>query len=97
MEQIFCHDCGKEIKDIKIDEKNQKVTGAKFYDTEKEMFVKCLDCYAKDPILRDYQKAEVYSRVVGFLRPVSQWNPGKLSEYEQRKEFSAKKALNDVK
>ena len=30
---------------------------------------------------------EVYSRVVGYLRPVQQWNKGKVSEYEQRKEF----------
>ncbi len=27
---------------------------------------------------------EVYSRVVGYLRPVSQWNAGKQSEYTQR-------------
>jgi len=31
---------------------------------------------------------EVYSRIVGYLRPVSQWNNGKLSEFHIRKTFS---------
>jgi ribonucleoside-triphosphate reductase len=29
-------------------------------------------------------EAEVYSRVVGYLRPVQQWNAGKRAEYERR-------------
>ncbi|MBU4332783.1 hypothetical protein KKD19_02325 [Patescibacteria group bacterium] len=33
------------------------------------------------------QEAEVYSRVSGYLRPVQQWNKGKQSEFEQRKEY----------
>ena len=32
-------------------------------------------------------ETEVYSRVVGYLRPVSQWNVGKKAEFEQRKVF----------
>ena len=32
-------------------------------------------------------KTEVYSRVVGYLRPVSQWNKGKQEEYKDRKEY----------
>ncbi|MDD3052827.1 MAG: ribonucleoside triphosphate reductase [Endomicrobiaceae bacterium] len=31
------------------------------------------------------QACEVYSRVVGYLRPVSQWNEGKQEEYKIRK------------
>lgn len=31
--------------------------------------------------------AEVYSRVVGFLRPVSHWNDGKQAEFEIRKHY----------
>lgn len=27
---------------------------------------------------------ECYSRVVGFFRPVSQWNPGKKEEFAER-------------
>jgi len=30
---------------------------------------------------------EVYSRVVGYLRPVDQWNKGKQEEFKQRKTF----------
>ena len=37
------------------------------------------------------QPCEVYSRVVGYLRPVSQWNEGKQQEFKDRKEF--KKSL----
>jgi len=33
------------------------------------------------------QACEVYSRVVGYLRPISQWNKGKKAEYDVRKEF----------
>ena len=39
------------------------------------------------------QRAEVYSRVVGYLRPVSQWNKGKKAEYEDRKVIKHDKAL----
>lgn len=28
---------------------------------------------------------EVYSRVVGYFRPVSNWNPGKQQEFTERK------------
>ena len=36
------------------------------------------------------QPCEVYSRVVGYLRPISQWNKGKQEEYKERKEFKVK-------
>ena len=36
-------------------------------------------------------KTEVYSRVVGYLRPVSQWNKGKKSEWKDRVDFVAPK------
>ncbi|MCD6093400.1 MAG: ribonucleoside triphosphate reductase [Candidatus Omnitrophica bacterium] len=32
-------------------------------------------------------ECEVYSRVVGYLRPVKQWNEGKKEEFKQRKAF----------
>lgn len=34
------------------------------------------------------QRCEVYSRVVGYIRPVSQWNPGKQSEFDDRTTFN---------
>jgi anaerobic ribonucleoside-triphosphate reductase len=30
---------------------------------------------------------EVYSRIVGYLRPVQAWNEGKQAEFEERKTF----------
>ena len=32
-------------------------------------------------------KCEVYSRVVGYLRPVQGWNKGKKEEYAMRKMY----------
>lgn len=32
-------------------------------------------------------KVEVYSRGVGFYRPVQDWNKGKVSEFHDRKKF----------
>jgi len=40
----------------------------------------CPKCTIKQP-------CEVYSRVVGYLRPVGQWNKGKQQEFKERKEF----------
>jgi len=33
---------------------------------------------------------DVYSRIVGYLRPVSTWNDGKKQEWSERKEFNIK-------
>jgi len=33
---------------------------------------------------------EVYSRVVGYFRPINFWNPGKQQEFEDRKTFEVK-------
>jgi len=33
------------------------------------------------------QETEIYSRVVGYLRPVKQWNSGKLAEYGDRRTY----------
>ena len=37
------------------------------------------------------QPCEIYSRIVGYLRPVQQWNKGKQQEYKDRLEFKVKK------
>ena len=36
-------------------------------------------------------ECEVYSRIVGYLRPVSQWNEGKKEEFKMRKNFKIAK------
>ena len=40
----------------------------------------CPKCVIKQP-------CEVYTRIVGYLRPVSQFNEGKQQEFKERKEF----------
>jgi ribonucleoside-triphosphate reductase len=50
---------------------------------------KCPKCAIEQP-------CEVYSRVVGYLRPVSQWNEGKQQEYKERKEFKVKASLANI-
>jgi ribonucleoside-triphosphate reductase len=39
------------------------------------------------------EQAEVYSRIVGYYRPVQNWNLGKKSEYGERKSFSLDQAI----
>lgn len=41
--------------------------------------------------LKERKHCEIYSRVVGYLRPISQWNVGKLQEYKDRKVFKVDK------
>jgi len=40
------------------------------------------------------KKCEVFSRVVGYHRPVQQWNLGKQEEFGQRKPFDEDKSIN---
>lgn len=40
----------------------------------------CPKCAIKQP-------CEVYSRIVGYIRPIQQWNKGKKQEYKERKEY----------
>lgn len=41
----------------------------------------CPKCVVKQP-------CEVYSRIVGYIRPVNQWNEGKQQEFKERKVYS---------
>ncbi|MEK6958436.1 MAG: anaerobic ribonucleoside-triphosphate reductase [archaeon] len=39
-------------------------------------------------------KCEVYSRVVGYIRPVQQWNDSKQAEFHDRLKFDSATAPN---
>jgi ribonucleoside-triphosphate reductase len=39
------------------------------------------------------KETEVYSRIVGYYRPIKQWNAGKAEEFKFRKEFEENKSL----
>lgn len=79
MQAITCHDCGLKVR-----------SGAEYmpYTVGTDEYAKCKACYKKDPVLRNFRNTEVYSRVVGYIRPVNQWNKGKKTEFVDRKVFS---------
>jgi hypothetical protein len=81
-----CHDCGEEIK---INEELIENGVYLNYDNNGEIIniFKCNECFEKNKALTNFQPCEVYSRVVGYIRPVQQWHKGKKQEYSERKEF----------
>jgi len=99
-----CHDCGEEMEVIvAVDcDPPEIIKGGGFWHFDSIStganpngnFMKCEGCMAQDPILRRYQPCEVFSRVVGYLRPVSCWNLGKREEFRQRVVFNMDKAAS---
>lgn len=84
-----CHDCttNVHVKAVPMSD-GIHIRGGSVYEPEKDRFLlKCDTCFNKDPVLRNYQTCEVYSRVVGYLRPVTQWNDAKSVEFKDRKMF----------
>ncbi len=77
--EAVCFDCGCEVK---------KGAVLVYEDNGEELFAaKCDQCFSQNEGISDYKKCEVYSRIVGYLRPVNQWNDGKRQEYSERKEY----------
>ncbi len=95
----LCHDCGAPVSVVcSVGEEGKIIIrGGAIYNPKMglppatETFFKCDECFKKDSTLRNFVKCEVYSRVVGYLRPVKEWNKGKREEYKQRKEFIVNK------
>jgi len=88
-----CNDCNKKIL-ISIDRTKDgqiKISGGAIYKPEESLgyntkyIYKCDECYNQDKIL--HQRTEVYTRVVGYLRPIKQFNPGKIAEFELRENY----------
>jgi len=91
-----CHDCGEIVTVIAAlvpEGDGIEMTGGAVYDlrdvatVEDEFKIKCDACFEKEKSLVGFQPTECYSRVVGYLRPVKQFNPGKQAEYKDRKMF----------
>lgn len=83
-----CHDCGAETAVVCTKEGEEVyVSGGAYWREIGRDFVKCETCFGKQPRLTNYMPCEVYSRVVGYLRPVQQWNTGKKAEFKDRKMF----------
>jgi anaerobic ribonucleoside-triphosphate reductase len=87
--QGVCHDCECSVEiTATAKEDGIHIEGGGIYEPEqKRFFLKCNSCFQKNSILKKYQPCEVYSRVVGYLRPVAQWNDAKQSEFKDRKLF----------
>lgn len=81
-----CHDCGVEMKINGEELENGVYLSYDNAGTKINVF-KCTECYTKNPALTNYQPCEVYSRVVGYIRPVQQWHKGKKQEFGERTEF----------
>lgn len=77
--KVVCHDCKKTL-----------LSGEEYmpYTVLGAEFAKCRSCHETDPVLKNFQKTEVYSRVVGYIRPVDQWNKGKQAEFGDRLEYA---------
>lgn len=91
-----CYDCGCLIK---FEGDNIKNGHYLVYQdgSQKISVLKCKSCYQKNPGLTNFRNCEVYSRVVGYLRPVQQWNDGKQLEYQKRKEYKIKNLVKKQK
>ena len=96
-----CHDCKKDTTvdiekeaDGKVTVRNGAVYPVQDVDFEKvKIYIKCDDCFQINQTLTNFRKCAVYSRVVGFLRPVSDWNKGKTAEWNDRKSFKLDESI----
>ena len=88
--KLYCYDCGCKITIAGDEIKNGNMV---VYEVngEKITIFKCAACLKKNPALQNYQQCEVYTRVVGYLRPVQQWHKGKKQEYGERVEYNMPK------
>ena len=87
-----CHDCKQEVT-VSADqlEEGVRIEGGAIYEPEDKIFLKCPKCFAEDRVLRNFRETEVFSRVVGYMRPVSSWNSAKQEEFGLRKNYKVSK------
>jgi anaerobic ribonucleoside-triphosphate reductase len=86
-----CHDCGTKMEIINKEIIGGKILKYKDGSGQEYLVAKCDECFKKNPGLTNFQPCEVYSRVVGYIRPVQQWNDSKREEFRQRKTFKLSK------
>ncbi len=51
----------------------------------------CCNCAQEAETNCCNKETQVYSRVVGYIRPIDNWNVAKKEEFEQRKTYKIKK------
>lgn len=82
-----CMDCGKDF-DLtleRIGPEKIKIENGIIGKRDDDYLFKCNDCWKIDKNFGN--KTEVYSRVVGYLRPISHWNAAKQEEFSIRKTY----------
>ena len=88
----ICHDCrGPAAVTVhRFNDGKIEVNGGAIHKIRQSDFpyFKCEHCLEADPVFRNFQPCEVFTRVVGYMRPVKQWNKGKKAEYAIRKNFN---------
>ena len=85
--KVTCMDCGKDF-DISLERTGPeqiKIENGVIGKREGEYLFKCNNCWKVDKNFGTF--TEVYSRVVGYLRPVNHWNPAKQEEFGMRKTY----------
>lgn len=88
-----CHDCKCEVNGTAYHDDKGYWTDIPFWFFEEAgPFCKCESCYEVEPRLTNYQPIEVFTRTVGYIRPVKQFNPGKKAEWKDRVFFKVDEA-----
>lgn len=93
-----CHECNTRMEfSLRCEDDGTLVVpeGMGLYAHEDKMFVKCPTCFEQDQRLHNFQPCEKYSRVVGYIRPVKQWNKGKQEEFAIRTTFNIHDEIMD--
>jgi len=91
-----CYDCNeeKEINLKRVSSSSIRVDGGAIFkppgswDYPNPIMCKCDKCFEEYPAF--FVPTSVYSRCVGYLRPVSNWNKAKKSEFSLRKTYTCK-------
>lgn len=86
----FCHDCKETVQvSATIRQGKIAVTGGAVYEVkvnkEDRLFLKCPNCFTGNRTLTNFRPTEIYSRIVGYMRPVGAWNGAKQAEFKMRK------------
>lgn len=82
--KVTCMDCGKDF-DLVLERTSPeqiKIENGTIGKRDGEYFFKCKNCWEID---KNFGRCtEIYSRVVGYLRPINNWNPSKQEEFNMR-------------
>ena len=84
-----CHDCKDESQVLATwTEDGIAISGGAVYKPFAEkFFIKCDECFQQEPILKDFQDCQIFTRTVGFYAATENMNKGKQAVEAMRKNF----------